>query len=89
MKLILTEPAEPITNGVPLVIVEPKNLTVVCPDWGLGHPEKVLRAGDPDLPVSHGMCPECALFLDAQDRLDAVTLEQYRAYLSSPLDPRD
>ncbi len=66
--------------------------TTVCSGWGLTHPEIVLVQGKPGAPKSHGMCERCKLFMNAQmDCPPAGTqaLEQYRAYLESPIDPRD
>ena len=64
-------------------------LTTVCSGWGLDHPEIVMHQGKPGAPVSHGMCARCKLYMDAVIDKSPAELEQYRAYLESPIDPRD
>lgn len=60
-------------------------ITVLCPDWGVGHGRRVLRQGPSAAAVSHGMCDDCQRFVLA----DAVRALEYRQYLASPVDPRD
>lgn len=80
---VLTVTAEAETSA--------EELTTVCNGWGITHPEIVLKQGKPGSPKSHGMCERCELYMQAQLNHpdDALGLAQYRAYLESPIDPRD
>lgn len=68
-------------------------MITVCDGWDprLKHERLVLKNdGRPSLHVSHGMCERCSLLMDAQLRgITGQALDEYAAYLMSPIDPRD
>ena len=62
----------------------PPHLTVVCDGWLPSiHPRVVLRYGDPDADLSHGMCDRC------QRLLTAILESPPRATLPSTRHPID
>lgn len=67
-------------------------MMTICDGWDprLKHERVVLKDGPATEPVSHGMCERCSLLMEAQLKgITGKALDDYAAYLLSPIDPRD